>query len=801
MLRSEGLSVGYDKKILIDDINLNIQGGKIFTLIGPNGSGKSTVLKTVVGQLEMLGGKLSICGKDFASLKEKDLSTKVGMVLTEKLRAEMMSCREVIATGRYPYTGPLGILGKDDWDAVDRAIALTRCGDIQHKSFNCLSDGQKQRVMLARAICQDTDIIVLDEPTSFLDLFFKLDLMKIVLDLARNQKKAVLMSLHELDLVRLVSDVVVCVDGKKVVKAGSVDEVFAGDFIQKLYGLGKDDFDSENCVLKLDCTRDWNGRGALAEGTEAMKAKAGTMESPAADSGDEGDGRSRGAHKNKKHAKVIMVQGTMSSAGKSLLVAGLCRVFKQDGFRVAPFKSQNMALNSFITKEGLEMGRAQVMQAEACGIEPLVCMNPVLLKPTNDRGSQVIVNGQVLGNMEAREYFKFKKSLVPEILKAFEKLEEMADIIVIEGAGSPAEINLRENDIVNMGMAEMVDAPVLLVGDIDRGGVFAQLLGTVSLLEEKERERIKGLVINKFRGDKSILDPGIEMLEERGGIPVTGVLPYLKLSLDDEDSLSGRFGKKDFALVNIGVVRLPRISNFSDFSVFDQIEDVAVHYLSDPVEIEKMDLVILPGSKNTLGDLKWLRESGFEAAVKKFAGSGGPVFGICGGFQMLGRSVSDPYGVEEGGCIRALELLDMETVLLKEKTRRQVEVLLGDVGGLLGCLGGKKVSGYEIHMGDSAGKGTGVTVGSGSTFGTGEGGDGLFACGNVYGSYIHGFFDAGDIAFEVCRALAERKGLALEDKKFDHKAFKETQYDLLAQAVRKYVDMEAVYGMLREAKF
>ena len=244
-------------------------------------------------------------------------------------------------------------------------------------------------------------------------------------------------------------------------------------------------------------------------------------------------------------AKVIMVQGTMSNAGKSLLVAGLCRIFKQDGYRVAPFKSQNMALNSFITTEGLEMGRAQVMQAEAAQIRPMVCMNPILLKPTNHTGSQVIVNGEVVGNMSARDYFAYKKELIPDIKKAFRKLEEEADIIVIEGAGSPAEINLKENDIVNMGMAEMVDAPVLLVGDIDRGGVFAQLLGTLMLLTDDERDRVKGLIINKFRGDKSILDPGIEMLEEKGRVPVAGVVPYMELSLEDEDSLTERFEKKE----------------------------------------------------------------------------------------------------------------------------------------------------------------------------------------------------------------------------------------------------------------
>ena len=272
-----------------------------------------------------------------------------------------------------------------------------------------------------------------------------------------------------------------------------------------------------------------------------------------------------------------MVQGTMSNAGKSLLTAGLCRIFKQDGYKVAPFKSQNMALNSFITEEGLEMGRAQVMQAEAAGITPSVYMNPILLKPTNETGSQVIVNGEVLGTMSAREYFAYKKNLIPEVKKAYDKLAAEYDIVVIEGAGSPAEINLKREDIVNMGMAKTAKAPVLLVGDIDRGGVFAQLIGTVMLLEEDEREIVKGMIINKFRGDKTILDPGIEMLEKKSGIPVVGVAPYLNIEVEDEDSLTERFdGKQEVDLIDIAVSRIPRISNLTDFNALEVIPGVSV---------------------------------------------------------------------------------------------------------------------------------------------------------------------------------------------------------------------------------
>lgn len=323
-------------------------------------------------------------------------------------------------------------------------------------------------------------------------------------------------------------------------------------------------------------------------------------------------------------SKVIMIQGTMSNAGKSLFVAGLCRIFRQDGYHPSPFKSQNMSLNSYITKEGLEMGRAQVMQAEAAGIEPSAAMNPILLKPTGDAGSQVIVNGEVLGNMSARDYFQYKKELLPEIKAAFDSLASRHDIIVIEGAGSPAEINLKENDIVNMGVAELVDAPVLLVGDIDRGGVFAQLLGTMLLLTESEQRRVKGLLINKFRGDRSILEPGIRMLEERCQRPVAGVIPYMHISIEEEDSLSGCFERKEKGLVDIAVIRLPRISNFTDFNIWEQFPEVSVRYVETTAALGHPDMIILPGSKNTMGDLKWLRQSGLEAAIKRggFAGNG-----------------------------------------------------------------------------------------------------------------------------------------------------------------------------------
>lgn len=521
------------------------------------------------------------------------------------------------------------------------------------------------------------------------------------------------------------------------------------------------------------------------------------------------------ADSNFHHSRVLMVQGTMSSAGKSLVTAALCRVFRQDGFSVSPFKSQNMALNSFVTADGKEMGRAQVMQAEACGVEPCVEMNPILLKPTTDLGSQVIVNGDVLGNMSARDYFAFKKKLVPDIVKAFRKLEEKSGIIVVEGAGSPAEINLRENDIVNMGLAEILDSPVLLVADIDRGGVFAQLLGTVELLSPDERKRVKGFVINKFRGDKSLLESGINYIEEKIKIPCAGVFPYLKVSLDDEDSLTARFEKNDFDLINLGVVRLPHISNFSDFSVFENLPGVAVHYITNPRDAQKMDMIFLPGSKNTLGDLKWLKSRGFDLEIKKFAKEN-PVFGICGGYQMLGISVCDPEGVEEGGEENALWLLGARTVLKKQKTRTQVKgkikieppavsknygCPLNDGTSFFDFLSGMSFSGYEIHMGETElDAKPQKLVSEEKTLGA--------LSGNVAGTYVHGFFDEGNLAALLVQKLAERKGITASELKgssglemqVDFKAFKEKQYDILATAARENLDMDKIYKMLGEAK-
>ena len=535
-------------------------------------------------------------------------------------------------------------------------------------------------------------------------------------------------------------------------------------------------------------------------------------------------------------AKTIMIQGTMSGVGKSFLCAGLCRIFRQAGYRVAPFKSQNMALNSFITREGLEIGRAQAVQAEAAGIEPSAEMNPVLLKPTNDTGSQVIVNGAVLGNMNAREYFAYKKKLVPDIMRAFRKLEEAYEIIVVEGAGSPAEINLKTEDIVNMGLAELIDAPVLLAGDIDRGGVFAQLIGTLMLLTEEEKARVKGLVINKFRGDRTILDLGISMLEERGAIPVVGITPYLPVEIEEEDSLTERFsaGGKMHAQIDIAVILTPRISNYTDFMPLENRREAAVRYVKRASDLGTPDMLILPGTKNTMGDLIWMRQNGLEAAVLKAAGSGAVIFGICGGYQMLGRSLHDPLGIENGGSMRGMGLLAAETVFTGQKVRTRVTGTFAEVGGVLGSLRGASFEGYEIHMGetrrlDGSAEAAAGTAFAGNVPGTGgrEGDsvpgtgsraagsapvsslsritdtvtgrkscDGLWS-GNVYGTYVHGIFDRDGVTSGIIRSLAEKKGISTgQQKGMDHRQFKETQYDLLAAGLREHLDLAAIYRIM-----
>lgn len=479
-------------------------------------------------------------------------------------------------------------------------------------------------------------------------------------------------------------------------------------------------------------------------------------------------------------AKKIMIQGTASNSGKSLICAALCRIFTQDGYKTAPFKSQNMALNSFITEDGLEMGRAQVMQAECCNIKPDVRMNPILLKPTSDEGSQVIVNGKVLDNMKARDYFKIKKELIPNIMDSFKALEKEFDIIVIEGAGSPAEINLKKDDIVNMGLAKLVDANVLLVGDIDRGGVFASLAGTMLLLDEDEKSRVKGTIINKFRGDVDILKPGLVSLEEIIKVPTLGVIPYVNVDVDDEDSLSDRFTRKnEAALIDIAVIRTPRISNFTDFNALEYIDGVSLRYVGSVKELKEPDLIILPGTKNTMGDLSWLRESGLEAAILKHAAKDKPVFGICGGYQMLGNVLKDPLKLEHGGTMAGLGLLDGETVFEESKTTMKVTGKLNEITGIFSDLSGLEYEGYEIHMGKTTNN------------------KNIVNNKNVYGSYIHGLFDKEDISKVIIQALLKKKGKSIDAlKTFNMEQYKNEQYDILANEVKKALDIPKIYEIM-----
>ena len=491
-------------------------------------------------------------------------------------------------------------------------------------------------------------------------------------------------------------------------------------------------------------------------------------------------------------AKAIMVQGTMSNSGKSFVTAGLCRVFRQDGYKVAPFKSQNMALNSYITKEGLEIGRAQAMQAEAAMVEPTHWMNPILLKPTSDMGSQVIVNGEVYANLSAQDYYKMKDRLAPEVMKAFNHLAEENDIIVIEGAGSPAEINLAENDIVNMGMAKMAHAPVILVADIDRGGVFASAYGTVKLLPQEDQDRFCGIVINKFRGDVEILRPGLTMLEELTGKPVLGVMPMEKIDVDDEDSLSDRLNQKTITEgIDVAVIRLPHISNFTDFNVFELVDGVSLRYVTDKKELGDPDLILLPGTKNTMGDMEWLIESGLEGAIIRKARTT-RVIGICGGFQLMGREMSDPDHVEHGGQMRGLGLLDTRTVFLKEKTRTRIRGNILEESNLYG-LDQRELEGYEIHMGTTENLGQAVPMieledGRIDAYRTKNG--------RIWGSYLHGIFDNEDLLFALVADLMEEKGINPDENHLSVAEYKEIQYDKLADLTRRSLDMEAIYKIL-----
>ena len=508
----------------------------------------------------------------------------------------------------------------------------------------------------------------------------------------------------------------------------------------------------------------------------------------------------------KRNHKNIMLLGTGSNVGKSIIAAGLCRVFYQDGYSVSPFKSQNMALNSYITKDGKEMGRAQVVQAEAANIEPEAFMNPILLKPTTDRKSQVIVNGKVYKNMDAREYFAYKHNLKKDIMTAYNHIRENFDICVLEGAGSPAEINLKEDDIVNTGMAEMADSPVLLVADIDRGGVFAAIYGTVMLLEENERKRIKGVIINKFRGDKSLLTSGIEMIEKLTDIPVLGVVPFVPLGIEEEDSLGiDKYNEKKEGKIRISVIKLKHISNFTDIDALSHYNDVSLKYVIKSSELGNEDIIIIPGSKNTVEDMKDLIEKNIGREIVRIAKKGTPVFGICGGFQIMGQKIMDPEKIESDlKEISGLGLLDIETVMKSDKTTTQYKNTVKNVSGILAGTEGMEIKGYEIHQGYSypvnekneennnseniLKNDTGCLFGDENLKGTVKD--------NVAGTYIHGIFDNSEFTSHFLNEVRKFKGLDRIDENFSYSDYKNREYDKLAEVLRENIDIKKIYEIM-----
>lgn len=505
--------------------------------------------------------------------------------------------------------------------------------------------------------------------------------------------------------------------------------------------------------------------------------------------------------------KTLMIQGTASSVGKSVITAGLCRCLAQDGYRVAPFKAQNMSLNSFPAADGGEMGRAQVVQAEACGMEPSVLMNPILLKPTGDRKSQVIVMGKVWKELSAAEYEKAKPMLRRIVESAYQQLASQCDVVVIEGAGSPAEINLKKNDLVNMGMARMADAPVLLVGDIDRGGVFASLAGTMMLLEDDERQRIKGVIINKFRGDPAILQPGLNMLKKIVRVPVLGVIPYNDPGLDEEDGAVELKREHERLLpldkgdraVRIRVIKLPRMSNFTDFAELQNRPDVDLVYIDHPSQLTGADLVVIPGSKNTIADLIWMKKSGLAEAVLSYHEGGGYVVGLCGGYQMLGRKIHNPYLTEgETEMVEGLGLLDVITVFGEYKTTTQVTgKVLPNSCGLLDDLQGAGIKGYEIHIGETRRR-RGRPLFSLERIGGEKVKDGAASSsGRVFGTYVHGIFDSPGFAEGLLTNLKRANGLQTDTMAYQTaEDRKEENLNRAAALLRANLDMKKIYRII-----
>jgi len=512
-------------------------------------------------------------------------------------------------------------------------------------------------------------------------------------------------------------------------------------------------------------------------------------------------------------AKAIMVQGTGSDVGKSILVCALCRILRQEGLKVAPFKSQNMSNNSYVTADGREMGRAQVAQAEAAGILPIAEMNPILLKPSGNNGSQIITMGKPLRHMTANEYYKNKDSMLEIAKEAYASLNDEYDVIVIEGAGSPAEINIKDDDIVNMKIAEIADAPVILVTDIERGGSFAWIVGTLELLNSDERDRVMGVIINKFRGDMGILESGLQMLEERINKPVLGVLPYFtNIDVDDEDSVSldrknkkqEARGEKQESLIDVVIIRLPRISNFTDFDILIKEKSLNVRFVEDARSIGNPDLIILPGTKSTIGDLESIKENGIANAVINLAKSGTMIIGICGGYQMLGSVIRDPENAESKTLeTDGLGLIDVRTLFRLQKSTHQVKATLHDRGTDIfkGLNTDNEITGYEIHMGETEllnGTAPFLKILERSDKEVSMDDGAVSSDGNVIGSYLHGIFDNDEFRLELINRLRESKGLVPMLTEELNTVDKEAEYDKLADWFREHIDMDLVFEMIKE---
>lgn len=541
----------------------------------------------------------------------------------------------------------------------------------------------------------------------------------------------------------------------------------------------------------------------------------------------------------------VMFQGTASNVGKSIIVAGICRVMTQDGYNVVPFKAQNMSLNSFIDENGLEMGRAQVFQAEACEKKPRAYMNPVLLKPCGNHISQVIVNGKSVGNMSSREYQIYKKKLIPILGSIFNRLSQKYDAVIMEGAGSPAEININSLDISNMKMAEIADSPVILVADIDKGGVFASVVGTLQLLKESERKRVKAVIINKFRGKKEYFQDGIQMLEEIIKIPVLGLIPYFNLKIDEEDGVSKKFNKKldyyDYDFVNIEIVKLPHMSNYTDFEVFEHIEKVNVRYIDIGERIGSFDkngrrsipdMLIIPGSKSTVEDIKYLRDSGLYQEIKKYALEKRLLIGICGGYQILGEKIYDKSGYDGNkGIEEGFGFIKMNTVFSSVKKTVQVEGEFGKEEGYFENLQGNIIEGYELHLGQSIEKGEKINDNlddkkeilfyqnktkernrqleaidikrnkENIAISNKEKLQYKIVDGHILGTYCHGFFDNIKFTSGIINNIRKMKNISkieVEDKSLEE--LKIEEYDKLANIIRENIDIKSLYKIIFQQK-